>query len=259
MEAVLTRQDTTLPLALRLKRALLIALLLGLWAPVKIAWEEHIAEQQSELRYSGAKVTIALRDKLSQGLTIGVLSGMRNVVADFVWLQIIPAWANEDWWKMGAIINACTALQPRAPMFWDMGGWHLAWNAALAAQHDIHQPDELRRLKAARFWTDRGLDLYLRGIENNPTNWRLYQSTAMLYDQRLRDYPKASHYYGLASEQQGAPLYLERFPARMYDKTHGNDPAREYAEWVKLWRRLTPEEKKMPQHTAGEIEKNIRR
>ncbi len=119
MEAATTSSmDTTLPLPLRLRRALLIALLLGLWAPVKIAWEQHIAHEQDLLRYNGVKVTIALRDQLSQGFTIGVLAGMRSVVADFVWLQMVPAWMNQDWWRMGTYINACTALQPRAPMFW---------------------------------------------------------------------------------------------------------------------------------------------
>jgi len=257
-EAAITPQDTTLPLPVRLKRALLVALLLGLWAPVKLVWEQRIAHEQDVLRYSGVKVSIALRDQLSQGFTIGVLAGMRNIVADLLWLSMMPAWMNQDWWKMGTIINACTSLQPRAPMFWEMGGWHLAWNASISAQQDVRQPNPLRRLKAARFWTERGLDIYLRGLQVNPTNWRLSQSTAMLYDQRLHEWKTAAFYYQSASEQPNAPVYLERDAAHMYDKFHLNDPAQEYAEWVKLWKKLTPEQKAQPMHTAPTIEKNIR-
>jgi hypothetical protein len=257
-EAAITPQDTTLPLRVRLKRALLVALLLGLWAPVKLAWEQHIAHEQDLLRYNGVKVSIALRDQLSQGLTIGVLAGMKNVVADFIWLTLTTAWMNQDWWKMGAIINVCTSLQPRAPMFWDMGGWHLAWNASSAVERDVREPNEIRRLKAKRFWIDRGLDIYLRGLQNNPNYWRLWQSTAMLYDQRLHDWKSAAYYYQRASEIPNAPVYLERFPAHMYDKFHLNDPAQEYAEWVKLWKRLTPAEKAQPMHTGPTIESNIR-
>ena len=55
----------------------------------------------------------------------------------------------------------------------------------------------------------------------------------MLYDQRLRDWKTAAYYYRRASEAPNAPIYLERFPAHMYDKAHLNDPAQEYAEWVK--------------------------
>ncbi len=58
---------------------------------------------------------------------------MRSVVADFVWLNVTTAWMNQEWFRMGGYINLCTALQPRAPVFWDMGGWHLAWNASIAA------------------------------------------------------------------------------------------------------------------------------
>src|SRR5271155_5965772 len=125
-----------LPLNLRLRRAVLVALLLGLWAPFKIVWEQQIARQQDALRYHGITMTRQLRDELGQGLTIGVLSGMRSVVADLVWLNVTTAWMNQDWWKMGSYINLCTALQPRAPVFWDIGGWELAWNASISAAID---------------------------------------------------------------------------------------------------------------------------
>jgi hypothetical protein len=260
MEAALTASNsTTLPLPWRLRRAALIALLLGLWAPVKIVWEQRIAHEQDLLRYNGAPLTRQLRDQLGQDLTIGVLSGMRSVVADFVWLTIVPAWMNQDWWKMGAIINTTTALQPRAAVFWDMGGWELAWNASVMALYDHSQPIELRRVKASRFWIDRGLDIYLRGLENNPTNWHLWQSTAQLYDQRLHDYKNAAYYYQRASELPGAPVFLERTPAEMYDGHHLNDPATEYAEWVKLWNHLTPDQRAMKVHTADRLEHEIRR
>src|ERR1700683_4892346 len=125
--------STCLPLARRLRRATLVALLLGLWAPCKIVWEQRIANEQDFLRYHGVTITRQLRDELGQGLTIGVLSGMRSVVADFVWLNVTVAWENEEWFRMGGYINLCTALQPRAPVFWDMGGWELAYNASISA------------------------------------------------------------------------------------------------------------------------------
>jgi hypothetical protein len=251
--------DTTLPLGLRLRRAALIALLLGLWAPAKLVWELRIAHEQDVLRYGGVKVTVSLRDKLSQGLTVGVLSGMRSVVADFIWLEVTGAWMNQDWWKMGGQINACTALQPRWPVYWDMGGWQLAWNASIDALYNPAQPIELRRIKASRFWVDRGLDIYLRGIQNNPNYWRLWRDAAHLYQQRLRDFATAAYYYQKASELPDAPVYLERAPAEMYGPKFGNDPQAEYAEWVKLWNHLTPEERAMKIHTPDRIEHDIRR
>jgi tetratricopeptide (TPR) repeat protein len=238
-----------LPLALRLRRAALIALLLGLWAPVKILWERDIGKQQDDLRYHGFVMDRRLRDDLGQGLTIGVLSGMRSVVADMVWLQVTTAWEKEEWFKMGGLINLCTALQPRAPIFWDMGGWELAWNASVAAMNDKNQPNELRRIKNSRFWIDKGMDIYQRGIENNPQYWRLWNSMANLYQQRLKDYKTAAYYYQKASELPNAPVYLERFPAIMYHMA-GDDKA-SYEAWTALWNRLTPAQRLEPQHFAG--------
>jgi hypothetical protein len=260
MEAALTAEtNTRLPLRLRLKRALVIALVLALWAPVKIAWEQHMAREQNQLRYEGAQVTIALRDQLSQGLAIAVLAGMRNIVADLVWLETVTAWMHQDWWRMAAVVDTCTALQPRAPMFWDMGGWQLAWNASIYSGIDATKyPSELARKKAERYWIERGKDLFLRGQQHNPNYWRLWFDTALLYEQRLKDPKTAAYYYERASEAPNAPIYLERGAAHMFDRVHLNDPAQEYAEWVKLWRKLTPEQKANPQHTAGQIERRIK-
>jgi hypothetical protein len=259
MEIPASQMSACLPLSRRLRRAALVALLLGLWAPCKIVWEQRIAQEQDFLRYHGVVMTRQLRDQLGQGLTIGVLSGMRSVVADLVWLDVTTAWMDQDWWRMGSYINLCTALQPRAPVFWDMGGWQLAWNASISSLQDPTQPNPLRRIKASRFWVDRGLEIYKRGIENNPTYWRLWLDTAILYDQRLKDYRTAAYYYQKASEQPGALAYLERAPAEMYDAHHQNDPESEYVEWKKLWLRLTPGQKAEKQHTAGRIESEIRR
>lgn len=248
-----------LPLRLRLLRATLVALILGLWAPVKIYWEQDLSRQQDALRYHGVTMTRQLRDDLGQGLSIGVLSGMRSVVADFIWLNVTTAWEDKEWFRMGGLINLCTSLQPRFPTFWDMGGWQLAYNASVDAMYNrVVEPNELKRIKASRFWIDRGLEVYLRGIENNPTYWRLSSDTAGLYDQRLHNYDLAAKYYKQASQLPNAPTFLERFPAIMYDKYHGNDPQKAYVEWCELWNRLTPAQREMKEHWKEKIESNIR-
>jgi tetratricopeptide (TPR) repeat protein len=260
-----------LPLRVRLKRAVLIALILGLWAPFKILWEQEIGHEQDSLRYHGVTMTRQLRDELGQGLTIGVLSGMRNIVADLMWLDVTLAWETQDWFKMGAYVNLCTALKPRSTTFWEVGGWQLAWNASVSAMEDPREPNELRRIKASRFWIQKGLDVYQRGIENNPESWRLWAATAHLYYQRLadnenragqrdqavQDYLNAAHYYQQASLRPNCPVYYERFPAYMYEKAGDEQDA--YASWKALWERLTPAEREQPIHFKKNIEDGIRK
>jgi len=250
--------SSTLPLSRRLRRAALVALLLGLWAPGKILWEQKIAHEQDFLRYHGVTMSRELRDQLGQGLTIGVLSGMRSVVADFIWaVNVTLAWEDEQWFRMSGLINLCTTLQPRAATFWDIGGWQLSWNASVAAAEDLKQPNALRRLRASRFWIEKGLEIYKRGIENNPQSWTLWAHTGLLYQQRLKDYRNAAYYYQKTSELPGAPVFYERFPALMYGLA-GDDQAA-YAAWKSLWERLTPEQREEKEHWKEKVESNIHR
>ncbi len=262
---------TELPLSLRLRRAGLVALLLGLWAPGKILWERELAREQDLFRYGGAPLTRQLRDELGQGLTIGVLSGMRSVVADLLWLNVTLAWEQQQWFKMGGYINLCTALQPRSLVFWDIGGWQLAWNVSVAAAHDPKQPSDLRRLKASRFWIEKGREVYQRGIENNPEHFKLWADLALLHQMRLadyeerarlheaaaRDYRKAAYYYEQANLRPDVPAFYERFPAYMYEKAGDDRDA--YATWRSIWSRLTPAERLQPAHAADKVESSIRR
>lgn len=261
-----------LSLSLRLRRALQIALILGLWAPMKIMWEQKISHEQTALRYHGAVVmTRELRDQLKQGLAIGILSGMRPAVADYIWLSATVAWEKEEWFKMASDVDLCTTLQPRFVTFWEIGGWQLAWNASVAAMRDVSLPSDLRRLRASKFWIDKGLDIYLRGIENNPETYRLWAATGQLYQQRLvqydqrtgnraavaEDYRKAAYYYAQANRCADAPVFLERFPAIMYGNAGDDQDA--YEAWASLWKRLTPEQREQKVHWKEKIESNIRR
>jgi hypothetical protein len=258
MASAASAHPDSVPLARRLRRAALMALLLGLWAPLKVVWEQRIGQEQNVLRYHGVTMTRQLRDQLGQGLTIGVLSGMRNVVADFIFvINVTIAWEDEDWFKVAGYVNLVTVLQPRAITFWDIGGWQLAWNASVGAMENHKEPNELRRLKASRYWLDRGRDVYLRGIENNPDAWKLWADTGLLYQQRLKDYRKAAYYYDHAARLPGAPAFYERFPALMYESA-GDDQAA-YQAWTDLWNRLTPRQKEMREHWKEKIEEHIRK
>jgi hypothetical protein len=241
------------------QRVALIALVVCAWAPFKLAWEIAIERQQNDLRYHGAVMTRQLRDQLSQGLTVGILAGFRNIVADFVWLEVTAAWEKYEWFKMDSLINAATSLEPRCILFWDNGGWQLAWNVSIFVKDDvIHQPNELRRLHDARFWIERGLEIYRRGIENNPTSYRLWQSMGELYQNRLGDFYNAAYCYGQASRLPDAPIFLERMPATMMGDRFARDDWKSYELWKELWFRLTPEQREQKAHWKEKVIANIR-
>jgi hypothetical protein len=112
-------------------------------------------------------------------------------------------------------------------------------------------------LKASHYWIERGLDVYKRGIENNPASWKLWADTGLLYQQRLEDYRMAAYYYEQASELPGAPVFYERFPAIMYHLA--GDDAASYAAWQRLWAKLTPEQRTEEQHLPTPLELSVLR
>jgi tetratricopeptide (TPR) repeat protein len=126
------------------------------------------------------------------------------------------------------------------------------------AGEPLHEsrPNELRRLHDARFWIFQGLDVYKRGIENNPNSYKLWESTGELYQNRLGDFHHAADCYERASELPGAPVYLERFKAYMLADAHDYPGA--YAAWKALWFRLTPAQREEKQHWKEKIEKEMR-
>jgi tetratricopeptide (TPR) repeat protein len=241
------------------QRVVWIALLLCAWAPFKLVWEVNIEQQQNQLRYHGVVMTRQLRDQLTQGLSIGILAGMRNIVADFIWIQAVTeAWEKYEWFKMDSLINLCTSLEPRSIEFWDFGGWQLAWNVSIAAKLDVvREPNPLRRLHDYRFWVYKGLDVYQRGIENNPRSYELWRSMGELYQNRLGDYRDAAAAYQRASELPGAPVYLERLQGYMlYD---AGDYQAAIDAWKALWNRLTPAQREEKQHWKEKILSEIRK
>ena len=114
-------------------------------------------------------MTRQLRDELGQGLTIGVLAGMRSVVADLVWLNVTTAWDEPGMVQDGRLTSISAPRCSRARRSfgtWAAGNW--PGTPRSPPCRTATQPNELRRLKASRFWIDRGLEIYKRGIENNP-------------------------------------------------------------------------------------------
>jgi hypothetical protein len=239
------------------RNAVAILVVLCVWAPFKVGWEVRIEREQNQLRYHGLVMTRTLRDQLSQGLSFAVLAGFRNIVADFVWLDVTVAWEKYEWFKMDSLINLCTSLQPRSITFWDFGGWQLAWNVSIAVEWNAGmQTNPLRRLHDSRFWVYRGLDVFKRGIENNPESYALWERTAECYYQRLKDYNSAAYYYREAALKPGAPVYLERFEAYMYQDAKEYPAA--YEAWKALWFRLTPAQREEKKHWKEKIEGSIR-
>jgi hypothetical protein len=186
---------------------LLIILFFG---AAKLNFEQRLTEEHRAAFFHGAKLDLSLRQQLGQAGFLAALSGFRAVVADFLWIEGHMAWEQTEWGRMALLFHNVTTLQPRNVMFWDIYAWHMGYNASVAAINDIHQPNAALRAKTQMQYFKAAEDILLRGIQNNPDTYYMYEKLAVLYRDKFKDDPKAFEYFDKAAQFPNAPTYEKR-------------------------------------------------
>ncbi|MDD5261538.1 MAG: hypothetical protein PHD76_06770 [Methylacidiphilales bacterium] len=217
-----------------MKCRILAVLLLAAWGAAKTPWEQRMAaERRVTMGGSDLAMNFQLRDSLGQGLSVAALGGFRGLAANFLWISLTGAWEEKQWTRVRTLAELAVLMQPRVVFFWEMGAWQLAWNASIDAEQSGRTGGIESGNRDSRMWIEAGRRMLERGIETIPERYELYRALAMLYQDRCKDYVQAAHYYELASQRPGAPVYLERFPGFMLENAGKKREAYEY--WKKLW------------------------
>lgn len=234
----------------------LAALMVLAWGALKLPWEIRMTREQRQatVGFSGP-TAVAVREKLGQGLALAALGGFRGLAANALMLQAHGAWQEQQWVRVRSALEMATLLQPRVALFWDLASWHLAWNAAVAAEKYSGEPSETRRRMEARKWVEAGRELLERGTRAVPEKALLFQRLGDLYWQRLADYQAAAACYREALTKGDAPPYLERFVGYALDKAGDKRGALEY--FVELRRSMgePPDPARKPEVVEREIQK----
>jgi tetratricopeptide (TPR) repeat protein len=191
---------------------LVLVALIALGA-LKLPIERDLAAIHRHEHFRGVEFNLNLREKIGQLGFIAALSGFRSIVADALFIQAHVAWERTEWGRVLLLFQHITTLQPRALLFWDMAGWHMAWNASVAAMNDQTQPRLTLRVKAQREYFALGKDFLERGIRNNPDRPELYEALARLYKEKYKDHEHASEFFAKAAALPGARTYDKRFSA----------------------------------------------
>ena len=201
---------------------------------IRLPFEQSIDAEYRANFYHRANLDIGLRQQIGQNSFLAALGGFRAIVADILWIQIHMDWTHTEWGKMLFLINNVTALQPRNVMFWDIGAWHMAYNASVSAMQDRKVPRMAIRLRNQHQYFLIGRDLLERGIANNPDSYKLYQAYATLLADKLQDHCAAAVQYKKAASLPDSPTYEKRFAAYQlsYCPEHQMDA---YKELVRLY------------------------
>jgi len=198
---------------------------------------------------------VAVREKLGQGLVLAALGGFRGLAANAMMLQAHRAWEEQQWVRVRSALEMTTLLQPRVALFWDLASWHLAWNAAVAAERFSGQANETRRRIEARKWVEAGRELLERGTRAVPEKALLFQRLGDLYWQRLADYQAAATCYREALTKGDAPPYLERFVGYALDRAGDKSAALEYFRELRRSMGEPPDPARKPEVVEREIQK----
>ena len=204
-----------------MKGRVLGILVLLAWGLVKMPVEARLAKKMEAARVGGFKVTAGLRQQAGQAGFIAALGGLRAAVADLLWIRAHMAWQDVQYGRMKLLFDACTSMQPRRTMFWDIAAWHMAWNGAAHIQNHTQEPVERQREMTKFFKL--GEDYLLRGIESNPDSWELYDRLGWLYRDKLKDPLKGSLAYDEASKRPGRLDYTRRFAVYLLADVPGRE------------------------------------
>lgn len=222
---------------------ILVAILLLVAGLVLQPLENSISAERARLKYGGPPVSIELREAIGQDLAIGLLAGMRGVVADFLWINSHDYWEKKEWLRQYRNIEIVSTLQPQSVLFWDLGQWHMAWNIGYGVLSDPKNRTKAEGIKREREWHEKAREFLQKGIENVPNRYDLYFTMGWLYYEKLSKdceqppcreaFCKAAEYFGKAASFPEAPQFVPRFYARALEKCGRPDEA--YAEWKRLW------------------------
>jgi hypothetical protein len=206
-------------------RTLLAVVVLAAGGLLRLPAEQSITAGFREKGLLAAPLELGLKEQIGQNSSAIALAGLRTLVATFTHLQATEAFTACNWPDVEKSMETTVQLSPRGPYYWDMGAWHMAYNASSWYRLDAGLPP-VRAKAEARRWIEKGRHFYERGIANNPGDWQLPSLLGQLLSDARRepDDQAAVEAFRKAVATGKAPLHIHR--QRFFAEARaGADPA----------------------------------
>jgi hypothetical protein len=167
-------------------RNLLAVVVLAAGGLLRLPVEQELTEDFQKKGLLSAPLEIGLRERIGQNSSAIALAGLRTLVATFAHLQATEHFNECNWSEVENSMGTAVQLAPHGPYYWDMGAWHMAYNAASWYRLDSGLPP-VRAKAESRRWIEKGRQFYERGIANNPDDWQLPSLLGQLLSDPRRD------------------------------------------------------------------------
>ena len=152
-----------------------------------------------------------------QGVLLGVLGGLRTVVADVSWLRSYVLWERKEEAGCEALMRLACTLDPHARYFWEQTGFAVGLDMA---NWEIRRRGGYARLSKEvqdhvfAAYARKGIAVLEEGARTSRNRAPFLIVAGQLAEMKVRDPRLAATYYRAAAESEDAPWYAARFAAR---------------------------------------------
>jgi hypothetical protein len=129
--------------------------------------EQKFMEDLRERKIAHPQIDSEIWSKMGQTSLAGTFGGLRSVMASFMSIGAYDHFENNDWYKLEKDFEVITALDPYNAYYWNIGAWHLGWNAASWARRNQSFSPAKQRLFEMEF-LEKGDAMYREGLKYNP-------------------------------------------------------------------------------------------
>ena len=188
-----------------LGKLVIVILVLVLAGAARLPFEKKYAQDLVERRIMAPEISLDVYSDLKQSSFAGVLGGLRTVVASVEHLKSNELHGDLAWYELKKTFKHCTTLDPYNSYYWQAGGWHMAYNAASDARHDLSLSDREREVKELAYM-EAGEEFYRNGAKMNPDDPKFWSEIGRMWRSihKQRDFRRSAEAYGKAVELGGS-------------------------------------------------------
>lgn len=173
---------------------------------------------------------------LGQGVLLGILGGLRTVIADGTWLRSYVAWEKRDRATCEALMHTACALDPRARYFWENTGYVIGYDMAhweIRRRGGYSKVSQEIQNSLFKSYAQIGLAIFEEGAKHTGGNPGILISAGQMAEIKLNDNLLAASYYKRAAETPNAPWFAYFLCARSL--WEGGQKTEAYSWYRKQW------------------------
>lgn len=214
------------------RNLIVIAIVLAVTGYLRMPKEQKFMEDLRERKIAHPQIDSEIWSKMGQTSLAGTFGGLRSVMASFMSIGAFDHFENNNWYELEKDFEVITALDPYNSHYWNIGAWHLGWNAASWARRNQSFSPAKQRLFEMEF-LEKGDAMYREGLKYNPASENLWFDRGAMWSNEFKrpDLERAAEAFRELRNSRN-PVYRRR-----YLLTIARIPGREieaYDEMMKL-------------------------